>query len=158
MKKLICLILSLVLTLSLFSACGATTPAETTAAPTTEATIPTQSPEEEAVFKVLMIGQSHAMDASWLVCDVLSAEMPDKQFLVADIYQPIHLDEHIKNIQERNAVYKYSEITNGSNLNVTTNYTINDAVKKHQWDLIVFNEATLRPGRGEYALFAVSGS
>ena len=141
MKKILCLMLSFALTLGLFTACGGTAPAETTAA-TTEATVPTQSPEEEAVFKVLMIGQSHAMDASWLVCDVLSAEMPDKQFLVADIYQPIHLCDHIKNIQERNAVYKYSEITNGSNLNVTTNYTINDAVKKHQWDLIVFNEAT----------------
>lgn len=143
MKKVITLLLAVVMLLSLLAGCNQA-PAETTAAPTetTEATIPTQSPEEEAVFKVLMIGQSHAQDASWLVCDVLSAEMPDKEFLVADIYQPLHLDQHIENIKSNNAVYNYYEITNGSNLNTYNNYTINTAVKKHQWDLIVFNEAT----------------
>ena len=144
MKRILCLLLSILLTLSMFTACGgntATTP-ETTTTPTTEPTIPSQSPEEEEVFKILMIGQSHAQDASWLVCDVLSAEMPDKKFLVADIYQPLHLDQHIKNIKENNAVYDYAEITNGSNLVKHSGYTINVAVKKHQWDLIVFNEAT----------------
>lgn len=144
MKRMLTLVLSVLLMLSMFTACGgntATTP-ETTTAPTTEPTIPTQSPEEEEVFKILMIGQSHAQDASWLVCDVLSAEMPDKKFLVADIYQPLHLDQHIKNIKENNAVYDYAEITNGSNLVKTSNFSINVAVKKHQWDLIVFNEAT----------------
>ena len=105
MKRIACLLLSLLLMLSMFTACGgntATTP-ETTTAPTTEPTIPTQSPEEEEVFKILMIGQSHAQDASWMIADVIAAEMPGQKVLVADIYQPIHLDQHIKNIKENNA-------------------------------------------------------
>ena len=64
MKKLLCLILSMILMLSTFAACGNNANTEVTAQPTTEATIPTQSPEEEEIFKVLMIGQSHAQDAS----------------------------------------------------------------------------------------------
>lgn len=142
MKKLFCLVLSMILLLGTFTACGGNTTAETTAAPTTEPTVPSQSPEEEEVFKILMIGQSHAQDAAWLVCDVLSTEMPDKKFLVADIYQSIHLDEHIQNIKEGNAVYTYTEFSGDFNMEQINNYKINDAVKKHQWDLIVFNEAT----------------
>lgn len=140
MKKLLCLVLSMILMLSTFAACGGNT--VTTPETTTEPTIPAQSPEEEEVFKILMIGQSHAQDASWLVCDVLSTEMPDQKFLVADLYASIHLSEHVQNIKISNPVYRYAEITNGSNLNVSEGYTINAAVKKHQWDLIVFNEAT----------------
>ena len=141
MKKLVCLILSMILLLGTFTACGNNA---STAATTTEATepIPAQSPEEEEVFKILMIGQSHAQDASWMIADVIAAEMPDQKVLVADIYQPIALDEHIQNIKENNAVYIYTEFTGGFNKTQIEDYTINVAVKKHQWDLIVFNEAT----------------
>lgn len=142
MKKFLCLILSMILLLGTFAACGSNSTPETTVPPTTQPTVPTQSPEEEEVFKILMIGQSHAQDASWFVADVMSAHMPDKKFLVADIYQPLHLDQHIENIKEGNAVYTYTEFTGGFNKTQVTNYKINDAVKKHQWDLIVFNEAT----------------
>lgn len=146
MKKLFCLILSTLLLLGTLTACGGKTetPAQTTAAPTTEPeeTIPAQSPEEEAVFKILMIGQSHAQDASWMVADVIAAEMPDQKVLVADIYQSIALDEHIQNIKADNAVYTYTEFSGGFQMNQISNYKISDAVKKHQWDLIVFNEAT----------------
>lgn len=140
MKRIITLILCLVLTLSLFSGCnlGGGESTEGTTEGTTEVT---QSPEEAAVFKVLMIGQSHAQDASWLLANVLKAEMPDQDFLVVDVYKSVYLDEHIENIKNNAPVYDYCENNNGT-MTIRENFTINDAVKMEQWDLIMFNEGT----------------
>ena len=134
MKRIFVLLLCGVLAFGLFAGCNAQ-PKET--APTE----PTQSPEEAAVFKVLMIGQSHAQDSVWFLCDVLKAEMPDKEFLVADIYQPLTINQHIANIKKDEAVYDYIVFGNGS-FNKIENYRISVALKQEQWDLIIFNEAT----------------
>ena len=106
-----------------------------------EETAPTQSPEEAAVFKVLMIGQSHAQDSVWLLYDVLKAEMPDREFLVVDVYQPLSIAEHIANIRSDAAVYDYCENRNGQVV-TKEGYRISVALKQEQWDLIIFNEAT----------------
>ena len=135
MKRLLTLILCAVLVLGLFVGCG------TQSNPPAESTAPTQSPEEAAVFKVLMIGQSHAQDTVWLLYDVLKAHMPEQEFIVADIYQPIPISEHIQNIKEMNAVYDYCENTDGK-MTIYEGYTIEAALKKERWDLIIFNEAT----------------
>lgn len=153
MKKTMALILAILLTLSLFGCqkeAGETTPAttvalvapETTAATQpTEATQPTQSPEEAEVFKILMIGQSHAQDSAWLVYEVLKTEMPDKEFLVVDVYQPLNIGQHIENIKTSNPVYDYCENKDGT-VKIMKSCTIEMALKREQWDLIVFNEAT----------------
>ncbi len=143
MKKLLCLILACFLLFGCAAGCSSNPPAETTTPETTEpaATEVTQSPEEAAVFKVLMIGQSLAQDTVWLLYDVLKAEMPDQEFLVADIYDSIALSQHRVNILTNSAVYDY--IVNKDGKMVTTkNYTITAALKDQQWDLIIFNDAT----------------
>ena len=143
MKKLSCLCLAFLFLLGCAAGCSSNPPADTTASESTasEATEVTQSPEEAAVFKVLMIGQSLAQDTVWLLYDVLKAEMPDKEFLVADIYDSITLGDHRINILTNYAVYDY--IVNKDGKMVTTkNYTITAALKDQQWDLIIFNDAT----------------
>lgn len=111
MKKVTILFLCAALLLSLFAGCGENsgTPAESA-----QTTVPTQSPEEAAVFKVLMIGQSHAQDSVWFLYDVLKAEMLDREFLVADVYQPLNLAQHIENIKTDAAVYDYIEFKDGT--------------------------------------------
>lgn len=135
MKKLIALFLCAVFVPGCFAGCGTddSTP-ETTAAPT-------QSPEEAAVFKVLMIGQSHAQDSVWLLYEVLKAEMPDQEFLVVDVYQPIDMNEHVQNLKTDAAVYDYCENRDGT-VNTIENYRLSVAIRQEQWDLIIFNEAT----------------
>ena len=137
MKRIITLLLSPLMVLGLFCGCGGN---PTEKAETTEA-IPTQSPEEEAVFKVLMIGQSHAQDSVWLLYKVLKAEMPDRDFLVADIYQPLNIAQHIENIKTDNAVYDYIVLQDNT-YTKAEGYRIDVALKQEQWDLIIFNEAT----------------
>lgn len=93
-------------------------------------------------IKILMIGQSHAQDSSWLVYEVLKAQMPDREFLVADTYKSTNLEEHVYNIQNEVDGYIYYEFTESGAYTETKSFTINEAVVKHDWDLIVFNEAT----------------
>ena len=135
MKRLIAFVLCLALALSVFSGCGNAAPKETVS------TEPTQSPEEAAIFRVLMIGQSHAQDSVYLLYDVLKAEMPDKEFYVVDIYQPLTLEEHVANMKKDAAVYDFIEFKDGT-ANKIEGYRISVALKQAQWDLIIFNEAT----------------
>ena len=151
MKKTLTMLLVVVCLLGLMSGCTAENPEQTTttSAPETTASVPdttaepnpTQSPEEEAVMKILMIGQSHAQDSVWFLQTVLQAEMPDKEFLVVDVYQPLNISQHITNIQADAEVYDYIEFRNGTKKK-TENFRISVALKKEQWDLIIFNEAT----------------
>ena len=134
MKRIVALLLCAAFAFLLLAGCNAQ-PKETVP------TEPTQSPEEAAVFKVLMIGQSHAQDSVWLLYEVLKAEMPDKEFLVVDVYQPLTLGEHVLNIKNDASVYDYCEIKDG-NVNKVEGYRLPVAVKQEQWDLIIFNEAT----------------
>ena len=92
--------------------------------------------------KILMIGQSHAQDSSWLVYEVLKAQMPDREFMVVDVYKSTNLAEHVENIKNEAAVYDYIEFTESGTYKLTKKVSINTAVKTHDWDLIVFNEAT----------------
>lgn len=134
MKKFFCLWLAALLVLT---GCTGKTPEQTEPG----ATEITQSQEEAAVYKILMIGQSLAQDTVWLLYDVLKAEMPDKEFLVGDIYDSITLAQHRKNIQENAAIYHYYEF-GAEGRTHTEGYTVEAALRKEQWDLIIFNDAT----------------
>ena len=136
MKKLTCLILAAMM-LGL-SACTATTP-ETTA--TTVPTEATQPPEEAKVFKALLIGQSLGEDTVWLLHKVLKTEMPDQEFVVADIYQSVGLETHRDNILKNNAVYDYSKFDDNG-LKQMKNVSIELALKDEMWDLVIFNDTT----------------
>lgn len=98
------------------------------------------APDEDNVMKILMIGQSHAQDTVWMLYDVLKAEMPDKEFLVMDVYRSTNLDEHVQNIKNRAALYDCYENSSGKVVH-TPNVTITDMIMRENWDLIVFNEA-----------------
>lgn len=118
------------------SATPATT--ATTEAPTTVAT---QPPEEAKVFKVLLIGQSLGQDTVWLLQEVLKTEMPDKEFLVADIYESIALGDHRKNILNNAAIYYYYKFSNAG-MQKMEGVSIYQALKDEMWDLIIFNDST----------------
>ena len=105
------------------------------------ATVVTQPPEEAAVFKVLLIGQSLGQDTVWLLQKVLSTEMPDQEFLVADIYESIALGDHRKNILNDAAIYHYYKFTSAGHDHME-GVSIYQALKDEMWDLIIFNDST----------------
>lgn len=136
MKKLLCLCMAGITALTGLAGCAGN-PAETVPA-TTEVT---QSPEEAAVYKVLLIGQSLGQDTVWLLESVLRAEMPDKEFLVADIYLSIALGDHRKNIMNNASIYHYYKLSGGTYEHME-NVSIYSALKDEMWDLIIFNDST----------------
>lgn len=136
MRKLLCLCMAGICVLLCLAGCAAN-PTETEPA-TTNAT---QPPEEEKVFKVLMIGQSLAQDTVWLLYDVLHAEMPDQEFLVADIYKSTDLAEHRQNIIDDAYVYKYYKFSD-KGISSMENASITGALMDEMWDVIIFNDAT----------------
>ena len=136
MKKFLCLCMAGISALTGLAGC-ASTPVETTPI-TTEVT---QSPEEAAVFKVLLVGQSLGQDTVWLLETVLRTEMPDKEFLVGDVYESLALGDHRKNILENASIYKYYKFSGGT-YEKMENVSIQSALKDEQWDLIIFNDST----------------
>ena len=141
MKKLLCLCMAGISMLTGLAGCAAppseTTPVSTEPVPTEV----TQPPEEASVFKVLLIGQSLGQDTVWLLETVLKAEMPDKEFVVGDIYESIALGDHRKNILNDAAVYKYYKFTNGTYTKME-GVSINMALRDEWWDVIIFNDST----------------
>ena len=138
MKKILRLCMAGISTLTGITGCGAAPASEKTVS------IPTKvrrSSKETAVFKVLLIGQSLGQDTVWLLDTVLRAEMPDKEFLVADIYESIGLGDHRKNIKNNASIYHYWKLSGGT-YQYMKNVSIYSALKDEVWDLIIFNDST----------------
>ena len=92
-------------------------------------------------FKVLMVGQSLAQDTVWLLHDVLQAEMPDRQFVVGDLYESTTLNQHRKNIETDNPVYDFYRNSNGT-IEHFADVTVGSVLEQESWDVVIFNEAT----------------
>lgn len=141
MKRLLCLLLAGLSMLTGLAGCSSVP--EETSPVTTEPvnTEPTQPPEEASVFKVLLIGQSLGMDTVWLLETVLRAEMPDKKFVVGDVYASITLGQHRKNILDNAAPYKYYKFSDGT-YTLMEGISIDMALRDEWWDVIIFNDST----------------
>ena len=131
MKKFLCLFMAVITVLLSFAGC---TPSQST-------NQPTQPPEEEKVFKVLLIGQSLGQDTVWFLQQVMKTEMPDREFLVADIYKSLALGDHRRNIENNAAVYWYYKFDDNG-FKKTEDVTILSALQDEWWDLVIFNDAT----------------
>lgn len=90
---------------------------------------------------MLLIGQSLGQDTVWMLQKVMSTEMPDKKFIVGDIYESIALGDHRKNIMNDAAIYHYYKFTNDG-MNHMEGVSIYQALKDEKWDLIIFNDST----------------
>jgi len=139
MKRFLCMMLCL-LTVAGLLACGNKAPAETTQAPE-----PTQSPEEEAVMKVLLIGNSHSNDAFWLLPEVFKAEAPDQKFMIGILYYSgcsLHQHESFAKSGER--VYVYYR-NSGEKWEAIEEASMQMGLRDQQWDLVAMQSA-----KGDY--------
>ena len=103
MKKIIALTLAILMVLGTFAGCQTGGEPETTAAPT-----PTQTAEEEAVLRVLAIGNSHTNDCTQLLYYVFNKEMPEQKVLIANMYYSgCSVLAHLEFAEEKSPVYWY---------------------------------------------------
>ena len=106
---------------------------------------PKQSLEEQEVIKILSVGNSHSQDSAWLLAEVLRTEMPDQKFVVAELYFPGAMTEHLSNAYNDEPVYDYQLNIDGT-WQTTEGCTIAYGLRGQLWDVIVINESSRHIG------------
>ncbi len=120
--------------LGVFSGCQAAPAGGETTEAVTQG--PTQSPEEQEVLKVLLIGNSHGGCALTFLPEVLQKDAPDQKFIVARLYYsgcPISL--HAQYIQNSSPEYEYHKYVDGV-WTKADKVTVKLALQDEQWDVV----------------------
>lgn len=150
MKKILCLLLSVLLVLSL-CACGkpAETPTEPAAEPTTEATntqVLYNTKWDGKSLRVLCVGNSFARNATKVLYQIAQAHGVQEIVLGILYIGGCTVETHWMNAQSGAAKYQYYKNTIGAwelKENVTFNYGLQDEA----WDVI-----TITQGEGKYGI------
>ncbi len=143
MKKLIALCLSLIMVLSMFTACGNEPEAPETTQGTPEET---QSPAEQEVLRVLTIGNSHTNDTTNLLYEVFHAEMPEQKVMIGNMYYSgCPMNKHVAFANTNSPEYEYMKNDSGA-WNNTEGTTLEYALREQGWDVVILHEMNTRAG------------
>ena len=109
-----------------------------------------KDPTQDDVLKIINISNSHGVDSTWLIPEVLKAERPDQKFVLVELYQSYALTEHVAAAQNNDAVYHYYINTGDGWTTITEQETIEHALQTYTWDIVMFNESSRHLGLEEY--------
>ena len=141
MKRIITLFLAALMAGSLLCGCN---PGKTQSAQQTQATLPTQSPEEEKALKIMVIGNSHSNDTFWLLHEVFTDQLPEQELVLGALYYSgCTVSKHVKFATENQYVYDYHRNENGT-WESMENANMDVALSNQAWDVILF-----QGGRGD---------
>ena len=153
MKKLLCLLFSVLLLLSLCACSGESSDA--TAAPTTQ-TVPVTEPAPANVYyntkwdgkslKVLCVGNSFARNATKVLYQIAQAHGVQEITLGILYIGGCSVETHWLNAQSGEAKYQYYKNTIGA-WELMENVTFNYGLQDEQWDVI-----TITQGQGLYGV------
>ena len=139
LKRTLAILLSLMAVLSLLTACGTTTPAETTEPVVTE-------PAEEAkVLKVLTLGHSLSVNTGLMLNLVAHAEGYEGMKVGTLYYSGCRLDQHVEYLTNNSPVYiLYTSSTDTPDdpPAKAESVTMKDAILSDYWDIIVMQGGT----------------
>ena len=96
-------------------------------------------------MKMLNISNSHGLDSTWLLPNVLRTEMPNRKFLVANLYQAYALTEYIRSVKNGEKEYFYHTNSDGV-WRTAAGFSVKMALKAERWDVIMFNESSRHLG------------
>lgn len=154
MKKLLCVLLSALMLLSLCACGGEAQPAQTpspttTAAPTTEAApaeVYYNTKWDGKTLKVLCVGNSFARNATKVLYQIAEAHGVEEIVLGVLHIGGCTVEKHWNNAQSEAAAYKYYKNTTGE-WKLTENATLLYGLQNEQWDVI-----TITQGQGLYGI------
>ena len=133
MKKLTAMLLVLLLLVGL-TACGGQSQNEQ---PTT-APEPTQSPAEQEVLKLLVLGNSHSNDAFWQLYEVFKAQAPDQEVVIGILYYSgCNITQHVQFAKTSAKVYDYYRNSSGT-WDHFAETDMRYALQDQAWDIILF--------------------
>ena len=147
MKRILAMILALVSLLCVLTACNSSAP-ETPDTPVVDPG-PTQSPEEQAILKVLTIGNSHSLDSTRLLYEIFKLEAPEQKVVLGVMYYSgCTMTQHTSFIVNEKAEYEYYKNEDG-NWNTMKGSTLEYALKDEQWDIVVMQQMNSNAGMEE---------
>ena len=154
MKKLLCVLLSALMLLSLCACGGEAQPAQapsptTTAAPTTEpapAEVYYNTKWDGKTLKVLCVGNSFARNATKVLYQIAEAHGVEEIVLGVLHIGGCTVEKHWNNAQSEAAAYKYYKNTTGE-WKLTEPTTLLYGLQDEQWDVI-----TITQGQGMYGI------
>lgn len=134
-KRILALCLSALLLIGCFAGCGNENSQEETTEP-----VPTQSPEEAAVLKVLVLGHSLAVDSGHMLNLVANAEGYSELRLATLYYSGCPLNKHVQFLTNDSREYQLfvsSTATPNVPPEVMNEVTMREAIKFDYWDIII---------------------
>ena len=144
MKKIIAFILSLVMILSLLPACQ-----KAPEAPETTEPAPTESPEEAAELKIMILGSSRSVNTFQLLWNAFQDQMPEQKVTLGIMYYSgCTMYQHTNFIANDKAEYEYYKNEDG-NWNTMKGSTLEYALKDEQWDIVVMQQMNTNAGMEE---------
>jgi len=140
MKRLFALILSLIIILSLLPACE-----KTQETPATKP-VPTESPEEAEVLKIMILGSSRSINTFQFLWNAFHDQMPEQKVVLGVMYYSgCSISEHVEFVKNNEAAYRYYYNDSGSWI-TTDNVTMDVGLADQAWDVIF-----LQAGDGDTA-------
>ena len=105
--------------------------------------------EEEGTLKILVLGNSHGLDATNLLYEVFHEEAPEQKVVIAALYYSgCNMDQHNNYLTNNLKEYTYHK-NDGSQPDrawVVKDATCLDALQDEQWDVIAMQQMNHRAG------------
>ena len=135
-KKIVSLTLAMLMTVSMFAACGGQTASQNN----TDAGEPTQPGEEGKILKVLTLGHSLSVDCGHMLALIANTEGYESMKVGTLYYSGCPLNKHVQFLNNNSAEYSlYISSTDKPNSppTITNDVTMEYALKLDYWDVIV---------------------
>lgn len=109
--------------------------------------------EEDSTLKVLVLGNSHGLDATNLLYHVFQTEAPDQKVVIGALYYSgCNMQQHASYVTNNTAAYSYHK-NDGSNADGSWDVIYNTpaltALEDEQWDIIVMQQMNHRAGMAD---------
>ena len=139
MKRIFAIILCLLLCFSV--GCGNATGGETTH-PTQQETAPTESPEEENVLKIMILGSSRSVNTFQLLYDVFKDQMPEQELVLGIMYYSgCSMSMHVNFIKQGANVYHYYRNDSGR-WDIFKEVNMDMGLQDQKWDIVLLQAGT----------------
>ncbi|MBR2615926.1 MAG: DUF4886 domain-containing protein [Clostridia bacterium] len=100
-----------------------------------------QSEKEKRVLKLLILGNSHSLDAFQLLYEAFRDQAPEMDVDVATMYYSgCSISQHVNFATANKPVYRYSVNKNGTWVS-EEEFTMARALRKEQWDVVLLQAA-----------------
>ena len=139
MKRIVAMLLCL---LCCFTAgCAAAPTGETTQA-TQQETIPTESPEEASVLKIMILGSSRSVNTFQLLYNVFKDQMPEQELVLGIMYYSgCSMSMHVNFIKQNANVYHYYRNDSGR-WEIFKEVNMEMGLRDQNWDVVLLQAGT----------------